>query len=109
MSDSVNQIRLVGRFAGAEERRLPSGDVIVTFRVITDREVGKRGPSGRVTVDTHDCVAHRAAVRRRALGLGDGEWVEVAGAVRRRFWRGVGGAASRSEVEVLDLTRWRTA
>ena len=105
MSESVNEIRLVGRLAGAEERALPSGDTIVTFRIVTDRAPRDRGPAGRVSVDTHDCVLHPATLRRKALRIPDGEWVEVTGALRRRFWRSPGGVASRSEVAVASLTR----
>ena len=104
---SINEVRLVGRVSGVAQATLPSGDEIVTFRVVTDRLASQRGPSGRVMVDTLDCVAFSAAVRRKVLSLSDGDWVEVAGALRRRFWRGASGASSRTEVEVRRVTRAR--
>jgi len=104
---SINEVRLVGRVSGVTQSTLPSGDEIVTFRVVTDRLASQRGPSGRVMVDTLDCVAFAAAVRRKAAALADGDWVEVAGALRRRFWRGTSGAASRTEVEVRRVSRAR--
>lgn len=100
----VNEVSLSGRVAGTQERVLPSGDVIVTFRVVVDREP-RRGSS--VKVDALDCVTWRADLRRRALTLADGDEVLVDGALRRRFWRGGAGAASRVEVEVLRLRRVR--
>lgn len=105
MTESINEIRLVGRVSGVQERVLPSGDVIVTFRVVTDRPTNQRGPEGKVGVDAHDCVARTAALRRKAVRLSDGQWVAIDGAVRRRFWRAASGPVSRSEVEVSALAR----
>jgi single-strand DNA-binding protein len=104
---SINEVRLVGRVSGVAGSTLPSGDEIVTFRVVTDRIASQRGPSGRVMVDTLDCVAFSAAVRRKALRLADGDWVEIVGALRRRFWRGASGTSSRTEVEVRRVSKAR--
>ena len=106
-SASINEVVLVGRFSGYEERTLPSGDCAAVFRVIVDRPPHERGPSGRVAVDALDCVAWRAAARRRLAALPEGEWVRVQGALRRRFWKSAGGPASRSEVEVREVQRVR--
>lgn len=104
-----NEVVLVGRVSGAaEDRELPSGDVLTTFRVVVDRPPLRRSPPEGVrppTVDTLDCVAWTAATRRRAQSLGPGDLVSVEGALRRRFWRTPGGPASRYEVEVLALRR----
>lgn len=103
-----NEVVLVGRVsAAAEERELPSGDVIATWRVIVDRPPARpRGAGGRAaTVDTLDCVAWTAGLRRTARGLGAGDVVAVEGALRRRFWRAGAGAASRCEVEVTRVRR----
>lgn len=100
----VNEVRLIGRLHGAYERTLPSGDDIVTFRVIVDRPARRRAAS-RATVDTIDCTAWSARLRQRILGLEDGAVVEIAGCLRRRFWRGAEGAASRTEVEVQAVRR----
>lgn len=99
-----NEVVLVGRLAArAEERVLPSGDGLVTFRVVVSRTRPVRRPPGSPvapTVDTFDCAAWRAGVRRQALSWAPGDVVEVEGALRRRFWRGARGAESRTEVEV---------
>lgn len=105
-----NEVVLVGRVSGVpEQRELPSGDVLVSWRVVVDRPpppARRAAPSRRPpTIDTLDCVAWSAAARRTAAGLCDGDVVAVEGALRRRFWRGSGGAASRTEVEVAGLRR----
>jgi single-strand DNA-binding protein len=102
-------VRLVGRLAGEpEQRELPSGDVLVAFRVVVDRPAPDRAvPQGvrAVTVDTLPCVAWTAGVRRTVAGWAAGDVVEVAGGLRRRFWRAGAGAASVTEVEVLSARR----
>ena len=102
-----NEVLLVGRVSGTpQERELPSGDVLVAWRVVVDRPPGRRPTTGRSpTIDTVDCVAWSGAVRRTARGLGDGDVVSLQGALRRRFWRAGPGAASRTEVEVESLRR----
>ncbi len=104
----VNEIRLVGRLAApAQERELPSGDLLVSWRLVVDRPARRRSTAARApTVDTLDCAAFLAGPRRAALALGAGDVVSVHGALRRRFWRApTGGAASRYEVEVTVLRR----
>lgn len=113
-STARNSVVLVGRVsAPAQERALPSGDLIVTWRLIVERPPpAKTAPPGvRVqSVDTLDCVAWTAGTRRTARGLAAGDLVTVDGALRRRFWRvGAAGAASRCEVEVLTLRRLERA
>src|SRR5690348_17097003 len=98
-----NEVVLRGRLAApAESRQLPSGDLIAAFRLVVDRQAGRRKrPDDRApTVDTLDCVAWRASVRRAALRWQAGDIVEVMGSLRRRFWRAPAGPASRCEVEV---------
>jgi single-strand DNA-binding protein len=99
-----NEVSLTGRVgARPEERALPSGDVVVSFRVVVERPPPRRerGP----TVDTIDCNAWLGKVRRTVLAWSPGDVVEVTGALRRRFWRAGAGAASRTEVEVLRARR----
>ncbi len=107
--ETRNEVVLVGRVAAqTEERTLPSGDVISTWRLIVDRPRGTRTvPQGvrPSTVDTLDCVAWTAGVRRTARTLAAGDVVSVAGALRRRFWRAGAGAVSRCEVEVAAVKR----
>jgi single-strand DNA-binding protein len=103
-----NEVVLGGRVSGEPTVRvLPSGDELVSWRLVVGRD--NRGVSARgrqlPTVDTIDCVAFKAAVRRVAAGWTGGEVVEVRGELRRRFWRGAQGAASRCEVEVLEIKK----
>jgi single-strand DNA-binding protein len=109
-AEARNEVRLVGRVSGPPQaRELPSGDALVSFRVVVDRPAGSRAaPSGRTpTIDTLDCVVWSAAARRTARALADGDVVAVEGALRRRFWRGATGAASRTEVEACSVRRLR--
>jgi single-strand DNA-binding protein len=100
--DHRNEVIVAGRLAAAAlSKQLPSGDEIVTWRLIVDRAV----PAGSRKVDVVDCTAFGARVRRQALGWSDGEVIEVTGALRRRFWRGPGGLQSRCEVEVTTACR----
>lgn len=110
--EARNEVLLVGRVSGPpEERELPSGDLLVSFRVVVARPPDQRpAPSGRTpTIDTLDCVGWSPAVRRTSRGLADGDVVTVEGSLRRRFWRGATGAASRTEVEVSAVRRVRRA
>ncbi|MCW2667233.1 MAG: single-stranded DNA-binding protein [Frankiales bacterium] len=104
-----NQVSLVGRIAArAQERELPSGDLLCTWRLVVDRPPaapGRAGPGRPVTVDTLDCSAWSARVRRTARGLQPGDVVAVEGALRRRFWRAGAAVASRCEVEVTSVRR----
>jgi single-strand DNA-binding protein len=99
-----NSVVLVGRMAGsAADRTLPSGDVLVTWRVVVRRPAPARTVPAMVratTVDTIDCASWRADVRRAAAGWSTGDLVRIEGSRRRRFWRTTTGTASRCEVEV---------
>ena len=102
-----NQIYLRGRLgADVVRRELPSGDPLSSFRLTVER-----APGSRVRVDSIDCSASTAKVRRVLDRLAQGDEVEVTGALRRRFWRGPGGLGSRYEVEVSTakvMSRRRT-
>ena len=107
-----NEVLLVGRLAAVpEERELPSGDLLTTFRLVVDRPPPTRsaaprpGAGRQVPVDTLDCSAWTAGTRRTARTLQAGDVVEVTGALRRRFWRAGAVSASRTEVEVAALRR----
>ena len=96
---SLNDLLLRGRVsAKALENELPSGDKIVEFRLIVSRQ-------RRDGVDTLDIAAWSAKSRRIALTLKPDEWIEVSGAIHRRFWRGAGGLASRWQVEAVEISR----
>lgn len=106
-----SEVLLVGRVAAQpQERELPSGDTIVTWRLVVNRPAPTKaalrvGEGLRPSVDTFDCAAWTAGVRRSALRLLPGDVVAVEGALRRRFWRGPAGPSSRYEVEVSGLKR----
>jgi len=106
----ANEVRLVGRLTGEPLlRELPSGDAVLTFRIVVRRPPAPARRSGTrsPTVDTLDCAAWRRDVQRAVGRAAPGDLLEVHGALRRRFWRGPAGPASRSEVEVLRVTRLR--
>lgn len=99
-----NDVTLTGRVSGdPEARRLPSGDEIVTFRLVVRRPVTARRRSAQV-VDTIECVAWTAKLRRRAATLQDGATVQVTGSLRRRFSRAGGGAQSFYAVELASCS-----
>lgn len=96
---SLNDCLLRGRVsAEAVEKELPSGDRVVEFRLIITR-------TERDGVDTLDIAAWSPKSRRTALSLKTGEWIEVSGSVRRRFWQGPAGLASRWQIEGESITR----
>ena len=96
---SANEVRLVGRVSQApEERVLPSGDVLWTFRVVVGRPAAASRSSQ--TVDALECAAWSARAHRSVSAWSAGDVVEVTGALRRRFYRAGGAAASRVEVEM---------
>jgi single-strand DNA-binding protein len=100
---SANEVRLRGRVSTApEERVLPSGTLIVTFRVSVAREASPMTNGSRQTSDWVDCTAWGAKARRAASRWRAGDVVEVEGALRRRFQRGAAGTSTRLEVEVLS-------
>ncbi len=101
-----NRVQLIGRLAAeAEARELPSGDVITVCRLIVPRSTSHgRLPALRgATVDTVDCVAWTARVRRGLARAKPGDVLRVEGALRRRFWRSGAGVASRCEVELATV------
>lgn len=104
-----NEVLLCGRLAAAaEERQLPSGDVLATIRIIIDRDAAALATSAQ-RVDTIDCVVWAARVRRTVRAWAPGDRVQVEGAIRRRFFRGVTGPVSRVEVEIKAARRLRPA
>jgi single-strand DNA-binding protein len=100
---SANLVRLRGKVSTPpEERELPSGTSIVTLRLSVPRETSPMTEGSRQTTDWVDCAAWGRKVRRTVSGWRAGDFVEVEGALRRRFYRGGAGTATRLEVEVLS-------
>ena len=96
----TNSVLLVGRVTGTgEEVDLPSGDLLTKFRVVVPREK----PETKVVVDTIDCVAFKPAIQKKIMKLELEDVVEIEGSLRRRFWQGATGVASKVEVEVSSL------
>ena len=95
----LNEVSLIGRLSGVPiEKELPSGDKVVEFRLI----VSRLELSG---VDTLDIAAWSAKSRRSALSLKPDEWIEISGAIHRRFWKAPTGLASRWQVEAAEISR----
>ena len=110
--DVRNEVRLCGRLsAPAEERTLPSGDVIVTLRIIVPRSRTARrtgsseGEAHSGQVDTIDVVCWSAGTRRAALRLEAGVTIEIEGSLRPRFFATPSGRQSRYEVEAQTVRR----
>ncbi len=96
---SLNDLLLRGRVSAcAIEKELPSGDKVVEFRLIVTR-------AERAGVDTLDIAAWSSKMRRSALSLKEGEWVEITGSIHRRFWSSPTGVASRWQVEAAEIAR----
>jgi single-strand DNA-binding protein len=97
--DSLNEVLLRGRVSGVPgEKELPSGDHVVEFRSVVPRKT-------RDGVDTLDIAAWTSKTRRTGLTLKSEEWVEISGAIRRRFWQAPGGLASRWQIEASTISR----
>src|SRR5690606_25899627 len=97
-SETVNSGTLVGRVSAAPEGRgLPSEDASVPFRLIAARPPGRKHADSaqRPKVAVIDIACWSARSRRAALRLEPDTVVQVQGALRRRFSRTGGGAASR--------------
>lgn len=99
VENSLNEVLLRGRVSGdPTEKELPSGDRVVEFRIVVPRK-------SRDGVDTLDIAAWTSKTRRTGLTLKSEEWVEVSGAVRRRFWQAPSGLASRWQIEASAISR----
>lgn len=107
MSDqeSVNAVRLGGRVSAAPEARmLPSGDEVVSFRLVVPRSASARRRS-KQSVDTIECSAWTARLRRSVRRLEAGDVVTVTGELRRRFTRGAAGPMSWVNVDLETCER----
>jgi len=101
----VNAVRLSGRVSAAPEARmLPSGDEVVSFRLVVPRSPAARRRS-KQRVDTIECSAWTARLRRSVRRLAAGDTVTVTGELRRRFTRGAGGPTSWVNVDLETCER----
>ncbi len=103
----VNHVRLRGRVSGSPETRvLPSGDELVSLRIVVPRSAAARKRS-KVGIDTIELTAWSAALRRKVSRLVEGDVVEVTGELRRRFVRGGTGVMSFVGVDLSTCDRVR--
>jgi len=101
--EGLNEVVLRGRVSGEPHvRELPSGTVLVAFRLVLARERTPMTAASKQPSDWIECAAWGARVRKQAQSWHEGDQVEVRGALRRRFFRV--GDQSRSSVEVEMLT-----
>jgi single-strand DNA-binding protein len=101
-AEETNEVLLRGRLSGTpEERVLPSGDTVWTFRVVVGRprEPASSG-TRRARVDTLECAVWSGRAKRSVPTWHDGDVVEVSGALRRRFFKSGGATVSRVEIDV---------
>lgn len=99
----INEVSLIGRLSGVPtEKDLPSGDKVVELRVVVGRMKDSKVKS-KVTVDTIDIAVWGSRNRKAALKLDENSWIEVEGAIRRRFWHSPNGLASRWQVEASRI------
>ncbi len=101
--DACNEVVLRGRISGdPQERELPSGTVMVSFRVVIVRHRTPMTASSKQPSDWVECSAWGARVRKQATSWRDGDTVEVRGALRRRYFRAGSDARTSVEVEMLS-------
>jgi single-strand DNA-binding protein len=97
-----NEVVLGGRISGDPQvRELPSGAVMVSFRLVLARERTPMTAASKQPSDWVECSAWGARVRKQAGGWRDGDRVEVRGSLRRRFYRAGDQARTSVEVEML--------
>ena len=105
MTDSHNQVTLTGRVsADPETKLLPSGDEVVSFRLIVPRSPAALKRS-KQTVDTIECSVWTSTLRRAVVRLGAGAEITITGELRRRFSRGAAGAISWVNVDVDSVQK----
>ena len=104
-----NEVLLVGRVAAEPtERAMPSGDVVLGFRLAVRRDPSSRSsPAGRVVADGLECAAWRPGLRRTIATWKVGDVVQVSGSLHRRVRREDGQTTSRYEIEVGSARRLR--
>ena len=98
----TNEVRLAGRVSRLpEERVMPSGDKVISFRLSVPRPAG----SARPGFDWVDCAVWSGRLRRSVARWVIGDEVEVSGALRRRVFRSGAGVVPVVEIEVTEGRR----
>ena len=99
--ETINEVRLTGRLAADPVlRELPSGDSVWNLRVVVDRPPPTGNQKPRQRVDSLECAVWSGRLKKQVKGWQEGDVVQVAGSLRRRFFRAGGATASRVEVEL---------
>jgi single-strand DNA-binding protein len=108
--DALNEVTLRGRISGdPQTRELPSGSVLVAFRLVLARDRSPMTASSKQVSDWVECTAWGSRVRKQAAIWHDGDHVEVRGALRRRPFRVGDQPRTSLEVEMLSGRRVRRA
>jgi single-strand DNA-binding protein len=103
----TNEVKLAGTISrGPEERVLPSGDALVSFRLLLAREADRTGK--RPGSDWVDCAVWSGRLRRSVARWETGDEVELTGSLRRRVYRSGGGPVALVEIEVASARRIRS-
>lgn len=103
--NSANEVHLAGRISAApQQRQLPSGDVVVSFRLVVPRSRAAQRRT-RQSVDAVECSVWTSRLRRSVAALSVGDEVAVTGELRRTFRRHAGGVTSWVTVDVAHLQR----
>jgi len=98
-ADVANEVLLRGRVSSEPtERELPSGSVLVGFRLVLARERTPMTAASKQVSDWVECTAWGARVRKQAGSWREGDHVEVRGSLRRRYLKD-----GRTSVEVEML------
>lgn len=101
-----NDVHLIGRVSGEPRlTTLPSGDLVVSVRLVVERPRPPAGRGRRAKVDTLTCAAWTSSLRRTVMRWGAEDVVEVNGSLQRRFWRADGVPQSRYEIELTHARR----
>ena len=101
--DHYNEVYLCGRVTSEGiETQLPSGDIACEFRIVVDREKSR---GDKKEVDSIDVVVWSAGLRKKVRSLVEGDILQIEGAIRRRFWQGAHGVASRWQIEASTLEK----
>lgn len=109
LTGPLNTVTLRGRITAAPTlRELPSGDPLVTFRLVVTRP-RDRAPDSRRRSDWFDCAVWGGRVLPACQAWEIDDVVEVRGALRRRHFRTGETAQSRVEVAVATGRRLRRA